>query len=126
MKIVVNKFTYSSGNFQVNVGDTVLLPYPHWHPDAGRGDGILGIVSQVGSDYKGYLRPILGVVERASNVGKGKPSAEKLVDIDPNKPKKCNKLVTVKQIEQFIREAMFLVIDDRSFRYTDDGWREMT
>lgn len=129
MKIVVDKFTYDSGNFKVNVGDTVLLPYPSWHPDNGRGDGIEGVVTQLGSDYKGYLRPILGVVKRAT------PVAPAPIPVPANvvvkSTTKGTDTVTVKEIEALIRKSVFLVIDSRAFRYVafdngKSGWVELT
>jgi hypothetical protein len=128
MKIVANGFTYDTGNFKVNVGDTVLLPYPSWHPDNGRGDGLEGVVEKIGSDYKGYLRPILGVVKRVAPPVAPVPVP---ANVAVKSVTKDTEPVTVKEIEKLVREGTFLVIDGRAFRYVvlgngKGGWVELS
>jgi hypothetical protein len=58
-KIVVNKnFTYLSGEFDVKVGDTVIVP------SSFKGSEWQGTVTAVGSDYDGDCKTILGVVQK--------------------------------------------------------------
>ena len=123
MKIVVQTgsapLTYESGNFKVNVGDTVLVPYPSWHPDNGSGDGLQGVVTSLKSNYTGYLRKILGVVRREFNPGPP-PVVAKV-----STP--AARVVSVKEIESFIRDANFLVIDQTSFKRNSEGrWVELS
>ncbi len=140
MKIIANEYTYETGNIKVNVGDTVLLPYPSWHPDNGLGGGIKAVVTQLGSDYIGKCRVILGVVPSATVPTVPKVPTVPTIPTAPTAPKMPTltvpanyavrnveaELVTVKEIEQLVRESSFLVIDDQAFRYTVDGWRELS
>ncbi len=58
-KIVVNeKFTYLSGEFDVKVGDTVIVP------SSFKGSEWQGTVTAIGSDYDGDCKTILGVVQK--------------------------------------------------------------
>ena len=130
MKIVVNKFTYDSGIFKVNVGDTVLLPYPSWHPDNGKGDGIQGVVEQINSNYTGYLRPILGVVKRSGpEIPVVKAASVPAVNYNPPQvppPASASNPVKVKEIEALIRAANVLVIDNVAFRYYNNAWHRLS
>ena len=58
-KIVVNKnHTYLSGEFDVKVGDTVIVPCSF------EGSEWQGNVTAIGSDYDGDCKTILGVVQK--------------------------------------------------------------
>lgn len=58
-KIVVNKnHTYLSGEFDVKVGDTVIVP------SSFNGSEWQGTVTAIGSDYDGDCKTILGVVQK--------------------------------------------------------------
>jgi hypothetical protein len=58
-KIVVNKnHTYLSGEFDVKVGDTVIVP------SSFNGSEWQGTVTAIGSDYDGDCKTILGLVQK--------------------------------------------------------------
>jgi hypothetical protein len=58
-KIVVNKnYTFLSGEFDVKVGDTVIVP------SSFKGSEWQGTVTAIGSDYDGDCKTILGVVQK--------------------------------------------------------------
>jgi hypothetical protein len=58
-KVVVKGYTYET-NLPVKVGDTVVLPTPHWLRDV-KGPTWEGIVSKIGSDYQGVCEKIISV-----------------------------------------------------------------
>jgi hypothetical protein len=126
MKISVNvnhsgkNFTYDSKNFKVNVGDTVLLPYPAWYPDQS-GDGVEGVVVETNVSYSGYLRPILGVVKYAKQKTPVlAPTAVLATAVE------SNNTVSVKEIEALIRDANFLVVDQIAFERDMNGrWHQL-
>jgi len=58
-KIVVNEnYTYLSGEFDVKVGDTVIVP------SSFKGSEWQGTVTAIGSNYDGDCKTILGVVQK--------------------------------------------------------------
>ncbi len=57
MKIIVdNKLTYNC-KYDVNVGDTVVIPAP-WYMESST---TKGKVTKIGSDYTGYLLEVIKV-----------------------------------------------------------------
>ena len=75
MKIVVKGYTYDSGEFDVKVGDTVILPLPWWS-DTDKLN--TGVITKIGSNWAGYhLRTILGVLPHPK---KSKTRTDKIKD----------------------------------------------
>ena len=62
MKIRVGNYTYETGNLNVEVGDTVILPTADWLRDV-KGPTWEAKVTAIGSDYAGYCTKIIGVKE---------------------------------------------------------------
>ncbi len=60
--VVNNKWTYFSGEFDVNVGDVVELPHGHRNGKSYSDGTWEGQVTAIGSDYDGDCKTILGVV----------------------------------------------------------------
>lgn len=54
---VNNKWTYDAADFDVKVGDTVVLPPTPYQSDT----NWEGVVTAIGSSYTGYIKKILGV-----------------------------------------------------------------
>lgn len=66
MKIVIdNKLTYSTADFSVGLGDTVILPPTRWMKD-----NWLGKVTHLNSSYTGPTKDIVGVAEYAKGTTK--------------------------------------------------------
>ena len=76
MKIVVKGYTYDSGEFDVKVGDTVILPLPWWWSDTDKLN--TGVITKIGSNWTGYLRTILGVLPHPK---KSKTRTDKIKDV---------------------------------------------
>jgi hypothetical protein len=99
MKIFVKmdgkEFAYESAGHKVNVGDTVILPTPQWKRDLGYDDTCEGVVTELHANYKGAVRPIIGV--------------------------KVETLFDVNEIVELIENAKVIHIDGK--RYTrKNGW----
>lgn len=62
MKIQVGSYTYETGNLNVEVGETVILPTPYWLRDV-KGPTWEAKVTAIGSDYAGPCTKIIGVKE---------------------------------------------------------------